>query len=79
MPWPMTVTDRQGYGTIEDTLTNVMGGQSDASCVVVVVMVFALSVVHAVFVGVAGGEIETHMFAPLTGQEERFRRTRGWF
>jgi hypothetical protein len=42
---------------------------------VIVIEVFALSVVCAVFVGVAGGEIEMHMFAPLTGKEERFRRT----
>jgi hypothetical protein len=42
-------------------------------------MVFVPLVVCAVFFGVAGGEIETHMFAPLTGREERFRRMRGWF
>jgi hypothetical protein len=47
-------------------------------CVVVVVAVFASSVVCAVFVGVASGEIKTHVFAPLTGKEERFRRTWGW-
>jgi hypothetical protein len=46
---------------------------------VAVVAVFALSVVCTIFVGVAGGEIETHVFGPLTGKEERFRRTRGWF
>jgi hypothetical protein len=42
------------------------------------VAAFALSVVCAVFVGVASGENETHVFAPLTGKEERFRRTWGW-
>jgi hypothetical protein len=36
--------------------------------VVVVVAVFALLVVCTVFVCVASGEIETHMFAPLTGK-----------
>ena len=50
---------------------------SDSPCVVVIVVVFALSVVCAVFVGVAGGEIEMHVFAPLTAKEERFRRTWG--
>jgi hypothetical protein len=56
-----------------------MEGWCDAPCAVIVVVVFALLVVCALFVGVAGGEIETHMFAPLPGKEERFRRTRGWF
>jgi hypothetical protein len=46
---------------------------------VLAVMVFALLVVHAIFDGVAGGEIEKHVFDPLTGKEERFRRMRGWF
>jgi hypothetical protein len=46
---------------------------------VVVAAVFALLVVCAIFVGVAGGEIEMHVLGPLTGKEERFRRTRGWF
>jgi hypothetical protein len=55
-----------------------MEGYSDMPCVVIVVVVFALPVVRAVFVGVASGEIETQVFAPLTGKEERFRRTRGW-
>jgi hypothetical protein len=62
-----------------DTLTNVMGGWSEASCVVVIVAVFASLVVCAVFVSVAGGEFETHVFAPLAGQEERFRRMMVWF
>ena len=44
---------------------------------VIVVVVFALLVVCAVFVGVAGGEIETHVLIPLTGKEERFGRTWG--
>ncbi len=57
---------------------NIMEGCSDTPCVVVVVLVFALLVVCAVFVGVAGGEIETHVFALLTGKEERFRRMWGW-
>jgi hypothetical protein len=47
-------------------------------CDVIVVAVFASLVVLAVFVGVAGGEIETHMLIPLTGREERFGRTCGW-
>jgi hypothetical protein len=79
-PWKwQLVTDCQGYGTIEDTLLNVMGGWSDVSRVVVIVAVFALLVVCAVFVSVTSGEIEKHVFALLTGQEERFRRMRGWF
>jgi hypothetical protein len=41
------VTDRQGYGAVEDALTNVMEGCSDTSCVVIVVAVFALLVVSA--------------------------------
>jgi hypothetical protein len=73
------VTDCQGYRTVEDALTNVMEGWSVAPRFVVVAVVFASLVVCAVFVGVAGREIEPHMFAPLTGKEERFRRTRGWF
>jgi hypothetical protein len=56
-----------------------MEGWSVAPHVVIVVTMFALLVVCAVFVSVASGEIETHMFAPLTGKEERFRRMRGWF
>jgi hypothetical protein len=55
-----------------------MEGCSDMPCVVIVVTVIASLVVCAVFVGVAGGEIEKHVFAPLTGKEERFRRTWGW-
>jgi hypothetical protein len=47
-------------------------------CDVIVVAVFVLSVVCAVFVGVASKEIETHMLIPLTGKEERFGRTWGW-
>jgi hypothetical protein len=47
-------------------------------CDVIVAVAFALLVVCAVFVGVAGGEIETHVFAPLTGKEERFGRMWGW-
>ncbi len=39
---------------------------------------FALLVVCAVFVGVAGGEIEMYMLIPLTGKEERFGRTWGY-
>jgi hypothetical protein len=56
-----------------------MEGWSDAHHFVIVVAVFALSVVCAIFVDVAGGEIEMHVFNPLTGEEERFRRTKGWF
>jgi hypothetical protein len=66
------------YGAVEDALTNVMEGCSDTPCVVVVVAVFALLVDCAIFVGVACGEIEMHVFAPMTDKEERFRRTRGW-
>jgi hypothetical protein len=36
-----------------------MEGCPDMPCIVVAVAVFASSIVHAVFVGVAGGEIET--------------------
>jgi hypothetical protein len=56
-----------------------MEGRSDASCVVVIVTVFASLVVCAIFISVAGGDFEMHMFALLTGKEERFRWTRGWF
>ncbi len=56
---------------------NIMEGWSDMPCVVVIVAVFALSVVCAVFVGVAGGKIEMHVFALLAGKEERFRRMWG--
>jgi hypothetical protein len=59
-------------------LTHLMEGCSDTPCVVLVVAVFAFLAVCAVFFSVAGGEFETHVFAPLTGKEERFRRTRGW-
>ncbi len=59
-------------------MANIMEGCSDMPCVVVNVMVFVSSVVHAVFVSMAGGEIETHVFAPSTGKEERFGRTWGW-
>ncbi len=45
---------------------------------VIVVAVFALLVVCAVFVGVAGGEIKTHVLISLAGKEERFERTWGW-
>jgi hypothetical protein len=55
-----------------------MKGCSNTPCVVVIVAVFAWLVVYAVFVGVAGGEIETHIFALLTGKEERFGRMWGW-
>ncbi len=44
----------------------------------VIAAVFASTVPRAIFVGVAGWEIKTHMFGPSTGQGERFRRTRGW-
>jgi hypothetical protein len=45
---------------------------------VIVFAVIALSVVRAVFVGVASGEIEMHMLIFLTGKEERFGRMLGW-
>jgi hypothetical protein len=45
---------------------------------VIVVAVFASLVVRAVFVGVASGEIETHVLILLAGKEERFGRTWGW-
>jgi hypothetical protein len=57
---------------------NVIEDCSGMPCHVIVVAAFALLVVCAIFVSVAGGEIETHVFAPLTGKEERFRRTWGW-
>jgi hypothetical protein len=60
-------------------LAHVVKGCSDTLCSVIVVAIVALSVVCAVYVGVANGEIETHVFAPLTGQEERFGRMWGWF
>ncbi len=47
-------------------------------CIAVVVAVFVSFVVCAVFVGVASGDIETHVFSPLTGKDKRFRMTRGW-
>jgi hypothetical protein len=53
-------------------------GCSDTPPDVIVVVAFALSVVHAVFVDVASGEIKMHLFGSLTGQEERFGRTWGW-
>jgi hypothetical protein len=53
-------------------------GWSDAPHVVDVVAVVALLVVCAIFVCVASEEIETHVFALLTGKEEIFRRTREW-
>ncbi len=59
-------------------MANVMEGCPDTPCVVIVVVVFASLVDCAVFVGVAGGEIETHVFASLTGKEERFGWTWGW-
>jgi hypothetical protein len=55
-----------------------MEGYFDRPCDVIVVTAFVSRVVCAVFVGVADGEIETHVFAPLTGKEERFGRTWGW-
>ncbi len=58
-------------------MLNVREDWSDTICFVVVATVFALLVACAIFVGVAGWEIETHTFGLLTGQEERFRRTRG--
>jgi hypothetical protein len=73
------VTDRQGYRTVEDALTNVMEGWSDVSHFFIVVAVFGLPVVCFAFVGVACEVIEPHMFALLADKEERFRRTRGWF
>ena len=48
-------------------------------CDVIVVAVFALLVVCAVFVSVADGVIEMHMLIPLTGKVERFGRSWGWF
>ncbi len=42
------------------------------------VMSSLLQCLHCFFVGVVGGEIETHMLIPLTGKEERFGRTWGW-
>ena len=59
-------------------MTNVIEGWFVAPCFVIVAMVCVLMVVHAIFVSVASGEIELHVFALLTGKEERFRRTRGW-
>jgi hypothetical protein len=50
----------------------------DANCFVFITVVFALLVVCAIFVSVASWEIEMHGFSPLTGQEDRFRRMRGW-
>jgi hypothetical protein len=55
-----------------------MTGCSDTPCDVIIAAAFVLLVVCNVFVGVAGGEIETHMFALLTGKEERFERTWRW-
>ncbi len=72
------VTDRQRYGAIEDALAHVIKGCSDTPHDFIVVAAFILLIVCAVFVGVAGGEIEPHVFAPLTGQEERFGRMWGW-
>jgi hypothetical protein len=54
------VTDRQGNGPVEDALSNAREDWPDANHFVIVVPVFALSVVRAIFVGVAGGEIEMH-------------------
>jgi hypothetical protein len=56
---------------------DVMKSRSNAPCVAIVVVVFVLLVVHAVFVGLAGGEMETHVSTPLTGKEEIFKRTKG--
>ncbi len=47
-------------------------------CDVIVVAVLVFVVACAVFVGVAGGEIETHMLILMTGKEQRFGRTWGW-
>jgi hypothetical protein len=58
---------------------NVMEGWCVMPQFVSVAVAFALPVVCAVFVVVAGGEIEPQVFTPLAGKEERFRRTRGWF
>jgi hypothetical protein len=57
---------------------NVRKGWSDVHHFIVLVAVFASSVACAIFVGGACEDIEMHMFGPLTGQEERFRRTGGW-
>ncbi len=73
-----SVTDRRGNGPIEDALSNVQKDLSDANRFVIIAAVFASLVARATFVGVAGWEIETHTFGPLTDQEERFRRIRGW-
>ncbi len=59
-------------------MANVMEGCSDTPRDVIVVAMFALLVVLAVFVSVAGGKIEMHVFARLTGKKERFGRTWGW-
>ncbi len=59
-------------------MANVIGGCSDTPCDVNVVVAFALLVVLAVFVSVASEEIETHVFVPLTGKEDRFGRMWGW-
>ncbi len=58
-------------------LVHIIKGCSDMPCDVIVVAALLSSVDHAVFVGVASREIEMHLFALLTGQEERFGRTRG--
>jgi hypothetical protein len=52
-------------GPDEDTLLNVREDRSDANHFVIVAAVFALSVVCAIYVDVAGWEIETHVFGPL--------------
>jgi hypothetical protein len=69
----------KGMEPLKDTLAIINGGWIDTPWDVIVVAVFASSVVCAVFVGVAGEEIETHMFILLTGKEERFQRMWGWF
>ncbi len=62
-----SVTDLQGNGPNEDVLLNVRMDWSDANCFVVVVAVFVSLVACAIFVCVAGWEIEMHTFGPLTG------------
>ncbi len=62
-----TVADRQGNGPNEDALLNVREDRLEANRFVVIAAVFVSLVVCAVFVGVAGGEIETHAFGLLMG------------
>jgi hypothetical protein len=53
-------------------------GWLDANSFVVIVVVFVLFVLHAVFISVARWESEKHTFGPVTGHEKRFGRMRGW-